>query len=512
MGFLPIIARELLVASRRKATFRVRWWATLIGTGATFICLFSILTKPLPSGFANPLFAVLAACAFLLSFLAGAFLSSDSLSEEKRGGTLGLLFLSNLKSKDIVLGKFSALFLNAFFSVLALLPVIGIPMVLGGLEFSEFSRVVLALLNMLFLSLAAGIWVSAYGGSQAGVVVRTFLALITLVCGLPLIGALWPSAFSSTVRSALGWASPYFPFAYAFEIIYTRQPMKFWGTLFLSHSIGWLFLTLASRALSQRWRDSGAMSNSAKTKGRDVPKRAFAETAMASLLGGAPITRWILWGAVGAWFLLLGINWGGINQASFAFGGAKVFLLLLKALAAIQACRFFSESRSTGALELLLCTPMRNSDIISAQWRKLRRIFLWPSITLVLAAMVSLTLLTKPGAPTPTLWNAWVGEPGFAQVCWLALRLAADFLAVGWFGMSLALTLKRPIFAAPLTILLVLIVPALFSWLDLVADMFFVSWGTTRLQRDFRDILVHRYQEVTNPAQELSLWLDAKRL
>src|SRR6185436_18297320 len=135
------------------------------------ICLMWVSTKPLPAGVTNPLFAALTGCAFLLSFLAGAFLTSDSLSEEKRGGTLGLLFLSNLKSNDIILGKFSALFLNAFFSVLALLPVIGIPMVLGGLEFFEFSRVVLALLNMLFLSLAAGIWVSAYGGSQAGVVI-----------------------------------------------------------------------------------------------------------------------------------------------------------------------------------------------------------------------------------------------------------------------------------------------------------------------------------------------------
>jgi hypothetical protein len=287
--------------------------------------------------------------------------------------------------------------------------------------------------------------------------------------------------------------------------------MKYWGTLFLSHSIGWLLLTLASQALSQRWRDSGVVSNPTKKKPSDLQRRAFADSAMATLLGGAPITSWILWGTLGVWFLLLGINWGSINQASFTYGGAKVFLLILKALAAIQACRFFSESRSTGALELLLCTPMRNSDIISAQWRKLRRIFLWPSIILVLAAMVSLTLLTKPGAPTPTLWAAWLGEPGFAQACWLALRLGADFLAVGWFGMSLALTLKRPIFAAPLTIILVLIVPALFSWLDLVADMFFVSWGTTRLQKDFRDTLIHRYQEVVNPAQELSLWLDGKR-
>jgi hypothetical protein len=245
---------------------------------------------------------------------------------------------------------------------------------------------------------------------------------------------------------------------------------------------------------------------------RDLQRRAFADRAMALLSGGAPITRWIVWGALAVWFVLLGANWGGIFQASFTYGGARLFLLLLKALAAIQACRFFSETRSTGALELLLCTPMRNSDIISVQWRKLRRIFLWPSIILIIASLVSVSLLRKPVIAAPTLWNAWLGEPGLAQVCWLALRLGADFLAIGWLGMALALRLKNPIWAAPLTIIFVLILPAILSWLDLVADMFFISWGTTLLQKDFRELLVHRYQEVTNPGQKLSLWLDERRL
>ena len=61
------------------------------------------------------LFAALAGCAFILCLFAGVFLTSDSLSEEKREGTLGLLFLSSLLGSDIVLGKFSALALNAFF-------------------------------------------------------------------------------------------------------------------------------------------------------------------------------------------------------------------------------------------------------------------------------------------------------------------------------------------------------------------------------------------------------------
>ena len=140
MSFLPIIERELLVGSRRKkASFRVRWWTTLIGTGATFICLgYCILTKPLPSGVTNPLFAGSGDLCFLIQFARRCFFNFGLFKREKRRGTLGLLFLSNLSSNDIVLGKFSARFLNAFFNVLALLPVMGIPLLLGGLNLPNF--------------------------------------------------------------------------------------------------------------------------------------------------------------------------------------------------------------------------------------------------------------------------------------------------------------------------------------------------------------------------------------
>jgi hypothetical protein len=64
--------------------------------------------------------------------------------------------------------------------------------------------------------------------------------------------------------------------------------------------------------------------------------------------------------------------------------------------------------------------------------------------------------------------------------------MGADILAVGWFGMWLALTVRNPGLAPALTILTVLILPAMLVHFDLVADMFFISWGTTRLQEDFR--------------------------
>jgi hypothetical protein len=48
-----------------------------------------------PAG--NPLFNLLTGYTFALCASAGIFLTADSLSEEKRDGTLGLLFLTDLE-------------------------------------------------------------------------------------------------------------------------------------------------------------------------------------------------------------------------------------------------------------------------------------------------------------------------------------------------------------------------------------------------------------------------------
>ena len=63
---------------------------------------------------------------------------------------MGLLFLTDLKGYDVVLGKFIARSLPALYGLLALLPLIGIPLLLGGVTGSEFWRMALALVNALF--------------------------------------------------------------------------------------------------------------------------------------------------------------------------------------------------------------------------------------------------------------------------------------------------------------------------------------------------------------------------
>src|SRR5208337_4451614 len=88
-----------------------------------------------------------------LCFLACLFLAAntvDCISEEKREGTLGFLFLTDLKGYDIALGKLFSSSLLSFYLLLGVFPVVALSMLLGGVTVREFWQVALALLNVFF--------------------------------------------------------------------------------------------------------------------------------------------------------------------------------------------------------------------------------------------------------------------------------------------------------------------------------------------------------------------------
>ena len=502
MSFLPIAQRELRAASRRLSTHRLRCGTALLAMG---LSLYWPVVAPAIAGaasVANPLFGVQTACAFGVSLLAGVFLTSDCLSEEKREGTLGLLLLTDLRSHDIVLGKFAATALNALCCLLALLPVTAVPLLVGGVSLAEFCRMALALLNGMFFSLAAGLCVSAFVNRYAHAVGTTLALVAVTAAGLPALAGLGSRAGLSAGWLCFTLASPFYPFACAGDANYVPQPTRFWVALFASHLLAWLFLGLASTALT-----SLAPNGEARALGGRVERRAPSSRLDAkrrplfrarnrgvdpvlSLTGSGTMLRWLAWTIVAVWAVVVcnGRFWP--SQPILAYSGAKPFAFLLKILVAFQACRFFVETRRNGSLEVLLCTPLRNTEILSAQWRALRGIFLWPLIVFLLLQVV--TASASPPWPSSSrslprgAGNSLEMESGFLGIFFLAAGLLADILAVGWSGMWLALTMKKPILAPALTILLVLVLPSCLYRLDLVVDMLFISWGTTQLQQDFR--------------------------
>jgi ABC-type transport system involved in multi-copper enzyme maturation permease subunit len=189
MTFLPIVARELRVAARRRGTYWTRLGAALAGLAiGAWVMIVPELRSPQKLG--TSLFVALSVIAYVHSLLAGMFTTADCLSEEKREGTLGLLFLTDLKGYDIVLGKLAATSLNALYGMLAIFPIMAISLLAGGVTGAEFWRVVLVSVNNLLFSLAVGMFCSAISKDERKAVLLAFLMMLFFTAAVPLLATI----------------------------------------------------------------------------------------------------------------------------------------------------------------------------------------------------------------------------------------------------------------------------------------------------------------------------------
>jgi ABC-type transport system involved in multi-copper enzyme maturation permease subunit len=157
--FLPVVERELRVAARKRSTFWMRVVAAIIAViiGALMLAFYrAVGTKMFNIG--GVLFQTLGWMSLGAALVSGLFLTADCLSEEKREGTIGLLFLTDLRGYDVVAGKFISHSLRAFYGLLAIFPVLAMIMLMGGVTGRQFWQTNLALLNALILSLVAGVF------------------------------------------------------------------------------------------------------------------------------------------------------------------------------------------------------------------------------------------------------------------------------------------------------------------------------------------------------------------
>ena len=162
MTFLPIVERELRVAARKRSTYWLRTVAASIALLIGSACLLLFRVGGFASlGAGSMVFNAVMWLFVCIALGAGLFFTSDSLSEEKREGTLGFLFLTDLRGYDVVAGKLLATTLRGFFPLLAFFPIVAVTLLMGGVTGAEFWKTSVALLNALFFSLAAGLFVSA---------------------------------------------------------------------------------------------------------------------------------------------------------------------------------------------------------------------------------------------------------------------------------------------------------------------------------------------------------------
>lgn len=505
-NFLPIVQRELRVAARRRSTSRARWWTSFL---ATLVCLVSLafISAGRSSNPGKQLFEIFTGYAFGLCLLAGVLLTADSLAEEKRDGTLGLLFVTDLKGYDVVLGKFAASSLTAFYCLLALLPITALPFLAGGVTGLDFWRTAVALINALFFSLALGLCVSAFARDSHRALGNALGLLLLLVGALPVLVSLGPGNGIPPAWQSVTWVSPLYAFTYATDVTSGSQAHQFWRALGVSAFSGCSLLACASIALPHCWQEKRkgaigtwnlwhggrrAAARRKRLREKLLPQHPVSWLATAEL--GSQWGAWLVvlaWAAITLCVIIISPDQAGTVMLDSAVMTGLAFCL--KVLFTLQACRFFAEARRNGALELLLCTPLTNRDILGGQVRALWRAFFWPVLMFILISSapvaVYLGQAIKRGEFNP-LGDA-LGGLFFTGIN--SVRLIVGLTAACWFGMGLALTLKRPNLAPVLTIISVLILPSVLCWLDVVPCLILLAVGLSKCQRDLRHLMMEQY-------------------
>jgi ABC-type transport system involved in cytochrome c biogenesis permease component len=414
MTLLPIVARELRVISRRAATYWTRFTcgvlAIVVG-GIAFAALYEKSARDTGLG----IFVCLSVIAFIYSLLAGALSTADCVSEEKREGTLGLLFLTDLKSYDIVLGKLAASSLTGVYGLLAIFPVLGVPLLLGGVTPAEFWRVILVCVNNLFLSLTLGMLCSAICNDERKSIGLTLLVIGLLTVGLPgLVG--WIASEISRGNPlfelfrgepyVLMTPSPSYTCFTAFDATFksslgARNSHWFYISLGVTHIMGWGALLLTMAILPRVWQDKAATPQTIRRReqwrtltggpaeARSAFRRRLLEINPFYWLASRDhfkIALVWLWIGVGALIWMFGL---ATARRDWLDTAAYIWTVLLahslfKCWLPMEAARRFGADRRSGALELLLSTPLSVNEILRGQGLALLRQF-GPAAALICA-------------------------------------------------------------------------------------------------------------------------------
>lgn len=534
MRFVSVAERELRAAVRRPGLYRLRWL-----TAAAFTVLLLWLSwvyDLFQNGRAGQeVLQAFTVVAFVYCLLVGATTTADCLSREKREGTLGLLFLTNLNSAEIVAGKWCANALATLYSSLAIFPVLALPVLVGGITLGYFWRTVLALVNALLFAIAAGFVASAVSVRQFPAI--ALAAALSLVMGMALLGAAEamrrlgaPSAVTEVVASFC----PLHTLLAANDSVRAFSRPRFWLSLALVGGVSWTWLALVAWWLGRAWRD----------RPRGPRWRAWAASSerfrVRSRASRAALRRRLL--AINPFFWLasrqrvsapvfmaltvvlvcvtvtvttplfsrmLGIGVGPANRLvgqifAWFWTGLVLHAIVLYYGATVAAQRV-AEDKQTGALELILSTPTTERTISRGLWLAYGRRMFFPVLAAVLVHIFflwvcatvfvcepSFRAFRAPSAVTPgvLLWHLLLNQPipgarlpwemGFMlRMAFLALGvLATTWVAAGWVGRWLGLRMKHPGFAPLATVALVVAPPVLlFSLLCYVGN----EVGMTRM-------------------------------
>lgn len=405
MNVFPVIVRELRSQARQRFTFSLRELGVfaMLAAGGMFS-----LGNPFAARSGGELFAYLHRTLFFAIWILVPLSAADCISRERREGTLGLLFLTPLKPTDIVIAKGLAHGLRALTLLVAVLPVVTIPFLLGGISWQQ--AVISALINFAAIcwALAVAIIASAFNrlGLRAVVtaVVLAFGALLVFAVSLSLLVAsgrpqflgrrlvaddTWIQGLVIAGVSPRHWMDLFMVFP-ATQVIHGVAQSAVFAVLVLAAAV-WL----AARRIRSNWREEPPpawVQAWQKTFCTPVLWLSFFRWWMRRKLNRNPIGwleqrtwtgRLVTW----SWLAVVVSLYSAALTDSNFFSNFNVFQsflgwLLVGSIAA-SAAGSFRRERESGVLELLLVAPLTTNQIITGRLRGLWGQFL-PAMVLLL--------------------------------------------------------------------------------------------------------------------------------
>ncbi|HEX5223027.1 MAG TPA: hypothetical protein VFZ59_25945 [Verrucomicrobiae bacterium] len=465
---LPIVDRELRVRARQPATFWVRFGTALIG-----LCICALQVQSWGSDSSElgaAVFSSLVTTAFLgctVAFL----LTTDLIASERRENTLGLLFLTRVKSFDVLVGKTVSGGLSALLALAGFLPVLMLPVLLGGVAPGDAFRKGVVLLVFLMAAMIAGIWASS--GTSDWLKSIGLAALVVLLVFVPV--------------AALAMVA-------ATEYRATGIPIYWFLLGLLMLVAAWQF-AFAKRNLHRAVTESGEVRVATPIWKAVVRRRAPLADHVNPIEWcvrherGVRVAFWVASG-LSMFVKSIGLLFESMRTgSSFYLPSPVMWVLWLMslgcgfastALQAWAASRFIQAARRTGELEVILTTPLGAGDFITGHWRALRGRIRLPVTVSLLPVILHAAIYLGLGVLDRREGIDW---PVFLHDLWTIAITWVEVVAICWVGMWFGLRATRPASAVAMTVGLVDGLPfavTMLSWLGLTFIQRFQpadAWG-----------------------------------
>lgn len=439
MTAFPVIERELRLAARGRAVYLNRYITAIVAaTAPAFSLLWSMSMVQLSGSPGRFLFISNSFVAAIYCLTAGLFWTINCVSQEKRDGTLGLLFLTRLGSMDILLGKLAANALPALFGFLTIFPLIALAFCLGGMNPDQFIEMAVALLNLLTFSLVLGLFVSS-ATAIPGVAIILFAAFMLLPSITGTAQLLLTHA--KEIAPVCLTFNPVYPVLVAFGFTIAGLPRSYAGTALLTTQAINVLLVFAAALLMQRsirsreWNVLSFLNRLPKKQSRNRLNRALEKHPLmylglrkSSALG--PLTISIALGVALYFFDPLGAEYPEYRGFLYPL----MLHYFLKWLIAWHAGKALFAEKENGFFEILLSTPVNPGVILHGKRLALRRDFM---ALMVLAVLAHLWFII----------NAIAGD-GLTPACWIVLAslivLFLDYFALIWIGLWQGLMRPNP--------------------------------------------------------------------